>query len=207
MRRLAEVRNTAAMVTAALVLVAAPDAQGAQMGTAFTYQGELDDGGALVTGDCDFEFSLWDDPAAGSQLGSTIPATLSLIDGRFTVVLNQVGQFGPQACNGEARWLQIDVCCPTGCSPLTSLDPRQELTPSPYAQVTENLHLVPGTAIALELGNTRTANVVLLGALSAFLDMPDETWQEVIESRVPPKYVDLNRQAFLRGRESVSGAG
>ena len=30
-----------------------------------------------------------------------------------------------------------------------------------YAQVTENLHLVPGTAIALELGNTRTTNVVL----------------------------------------------
>jgi len=76
-----------------------------------------------------------------------------------------------------------------------------------YAQVTENLHLVPGTAIASELGNPRTANVVLLGALAVFLEVPDEIWQEVIESRVPPKYVDLNRQAFLRGRESVSGAG
>ena len=75
-----------------------------------------------------------------------------------------------------------------------------------YAQVTDNFHIVPGTAIALELGNTRTANVVLLGALSTFLDVPDEIWQQVIEARVPPKYVELNRQALLRGRESVAGA-
>jgi indolepyruvate ferredoxin oxidoreductase beta subunit len=75
-----------------------------------------------------------------------------------------------------------------------------------YAQVTDNFHIVPGTAIALELGNTRTANVVLLGALSTFLDVPDAIWQQVIEARVPPKYVELNRQAFLRGRESVAGA-
>lgn len=74
-----------------------------------------------------------------------------------------------------------------------------------YDQVTDNFHIVPGTAIALELGNTRTANVVLLGALSTFLEVPDEIWQQVIGARVPPKYVELNRQAFLRGRESVTG--
>ena len=45
------------------------------------------------------------------------------------------------------------------------------------------------------------ANVVLLGALSTFLDVPQETWLEVIEARVPPRYVELNRQAFLQGRQ------
>ena len=73
-----------------------------------------------------------------------------------------------------------------------------------YEQLTDQLYLVPGTALAQELGNARAANVVLLGALSTFLDLPPETWLEVIATRVPPKYVDLNRQAFLKGRETVA---
>jgi len=72
-----------------------------------------------------------------------------------------------------------------------------------YAEVTERFHLIPGTAIAEELGNVRTANVVLLGALSSLLEVPAETWLGVLDKRVPPKYVDLNRQAFLRGRQEM----
>ena len=70
-------------------------------------------------------------------------------------------------------------------------------------QLSDRLYLVPGTAIAQELGNARAANVVLLGALSTFLDVPQETWLQVIEARVPPKYVELNREAFLKGRAAV----
>lgn len=72
-----------------------------------------------------------------------------------------------------------------------------------YGLLTERLHVVPGTAIARDLGNARAANVVLIGALSTFLEIPTETWLGVIEARVPPKYVELNRQAFLRGRQAV----
>jgi indolepyruvate ferredoxin oxidoreductase beta subunit len=70
--------------------------------------------------------------------------------------------------------------------------------------VTEHVHVVPGTDIARELGNHRAANVVLLGTLSAFLDVSVDTWLAVIESRVPPKYVALNRQAFERGRQAAA---
>ena len=42
--------------------------------------------------------------------------------------------------------------------------------------------------------------VVLLGALSKHLDVPEEQWLEVIEKRVPKKYVDLNRKAFAAGQ-------
>lgn len=73
-----------------------------------------------------------------------------------------------------------------------------------YGALTDRLHLVPGTEIARDLGNTRAANVVLIGALSTFLDLPVETWLDVIEARVPPRYVELNRQAFMRGREAVA---
>jgi indolepyruvate ferredoxin oxidoreductase beta subunit len=72
-----------------------------------------------------------------------------------------------------------------------------------FAKLTDRLYLVPGTAIARDLGNARAANVVLLGAVSTFLDVPAETWLEVIETRVPPKYVEVNRQAFMRGRQAT----
>jgi indolepyruvate ferredoxin oxidoreductase beta subunit len=82
--------------------------------------------------------------------------------------------------------------------------PTEEELLAVYAQITDRLHLVPGTEVAQELGNIRAANVVLLGALSTFLDIPEETWLEIIETRVPGRYAELNRQAFLKGREAVS---
>ena len=81
--------------------------------------------------------------------------------------------------------------------------PSEEDLKSVYDEVTQRFYLVPGAAIAQEMGNARAANVVLLGAFSTFVDVPVETWLAVIEARVPPKYVELNRQAFLRGREVV----
>ena len=82
--------------------------------------------------------------------------------------------------------------------------PAEEELRSVYREITDRFYLVPGSAIAHELGNARVANVVLLGALASFLDVPDEAWLQVIEARVPPRYVELNRQAFFRGRETVS---
>ena len=71
------------------------------------------------------------------------------------------------------------------------------------AEVTDDVRWVKGMDIAEELGNVRVANVVLLGALSSLLDVPESTWLEVIEQRVPARYVELNRQAFRRGREAA----
>lgn len=82
--------------------------------------------------------------------------------------------------------------------------PTEEELRGVYSRVSGRLHVVPGTAIAQELGNARAANVVLLGALSAFLEIPEEVWLQVIEARVPPRYVELNRKAFVRGRQAVA---
>ena len=60
--------------------------------------------------------------------------------------------------------------------------------------------LVPALNIAREAGNSRTQNVVLLGALSVRLPIPVETWDEVIAKRVPPKTVETNLKAFAAGR-------
>jgi indolepyruvate ferredoxin oxidoreductase beta subunit len=81
--------------------------------------------------------------------------------------------------------------------------PTEEEVRAVYAAHTGRFRLVPGTALAQELGNERAANVVLLGAVSSFLDVPAGTWLGVIEARVPPKHVDLNRRAFLSGRQAA----
>lgn len=68
------------------------------------------------------------------------------------------------------------------------------------SEVTDDVQLVPGVELAEELGNARVSNVVMLGALSKFLDIALDIWLELIGERVPEKYVELNRQALLKGR-------
>ena len=61
--------------------------------------------------------------------------------------------------------------------------------------------LVPATANAIELGNYRAANVILLGTLSAHLDIPQAVWDETLAGRIPAKLLDLNRKAFEVGQQ------
>ena len=63
-------------------------------------------------------------------------------------------------------------------------------------------HLVPGQAIAVELGNQRVLNLVMLGYLSTFLPFPVEVWDAAIADHVPARFLELNRRAFARGREA-----
>ncbi len=81
--------------------------------------------------------------------------------------------------------------------------PPDEAIRAAFAQVTEDVHWVSGVKIAEGLGNAKAANVVLLGALSKLLAMEPAPWLTVIENRVPPKFVELNRQAFQAGRDAV----
>jgi indolepyruvate ferredoxin oxidoreductase beta subunit len=62
---------------------------------------------------------------------------------------------------------------------------------------------VDGLQVAHELGNPRVANIVLLGALAAFLPFPDSLWEDTIQERIPARYAELNRQAFRYGRSQV----
>jgi indolepyruvate ferredoxin oxidoreductase, beta subunit len=78
--------------------------------------------------------------------------------------------------------------------------PTDEASMDALHQATDKVQLVDGLAKAKELGSTRLVNTVLLGALSAQLDIAADAWLSVIERRVPPKYADLNRQAFRAGR-------
>jgi indolepyruvate ferredoxin oxidoreductase beta subunit len=57
------------------------------------------------------------------------------------------------------------------------------------------------TMLALETGNERTMNVVLLGALAATKKLPfdEEHLREAIRERVPPRTIETNKNAYAKG--------
>ncbi len=67
-------------------------------------------------------------------------------------------------------------------------------------QKTKHVLIIDGVRIAEQLGNPRTINSVMLGALSNFLEFDEAHWMKAIAQRVPAKTLELNRQAFEAGR-------
>ncbi|NIM48997.1 MAG: indolepyruvate oxidoreductase subunit beta [Gemmatimonadales bacterium] len=68
-----------------------------------------------------------------------------------------------------------------------------------------NVVAISATEKAVELGNHRAANVVLLGALAESLDIPPEVWQNTLRRRMPDRLLSLNQQAFTAGRSLCRG--
>ncbi len=74
------------------------------------------------------------------------------------------------------------------------------------ALIAEDAVFVEAEPLACQAGSPRSANVVLLGALSVGLPFDAGTWRDVIAARVPPKTVESNLAAFELGRQAASGA-
>jgi len=100
------------------------------VGTEFTYQGMLTDGGLPANGNYDLRFFLYDREAGGFQVGAEVLLSgVSVNNGLIQVELD----FGANAFTGAAVWLEIGVRPGGSGSAYTVLSPRQPLTPSPYA--------------------------------------------------------------------------
>jgi indolepyruvate ferredoxin oxidoreductase beta subunit len=68
------------------------------------------------------------------------------------------------------------------------------------------VHVIPALLTAIELGEKRCANVVLLGALSPHLSLDDDSWQTALEQRFPKKLLAINQRAFESGRSLAVAA-
>jgi len=68
---------------------------------------------------------------------------------------------------------------------------------------TDQIYLIPAPKIAREVGNPRAVNMVILGFLSEFLELPAEAWTENIRRRLPPKFLESSLKAFSRGAEEA----
>ncbi len=60
--------------------------------------------------------------------------------------------------------------------------------------------VVDATALSLQAGNIRAVNTVLLGALSTYLPLTTETWEQVLKESFPRKLIEINIDAFRLGR-------
>lgn len=103
----------------------------AAVGSGFTYQGRLLDGGVLPTGVYDLRFVLYDSEVGGAQVIGTPIVTkddVQVTNGLFSTTLD----FGDSVFDGEARWIELAVK-PGGSGTFTVLNPRQPVMPVPQA--------------------------------------------------------------------------
>jgi hypothetical protein len=118
-------------VLATLVLLSTLSLQPATVfaqGTAFTYQGRLNDGINPASGTYHLRFALFDALTVGNQVGSPLTnSPVSVSNGLFTVTLDFGANFP-----GADRWLEIGVRT-NGSGTFSTLSPRQQLTATPYA--------------------------------------------------------------------------
>ena len=56
--------------------------------------------------------------------------------------------------------------------------------------------------LAEEAGSSKAVNLVLLGRLSRYFDFSEEEWMAAIEQSVPAKFLEMNKTAFLSGRNA-----
>ena len=63
---------------------------------------------------------------------------------------------------------------------------------------------VDALELALEAGNTKAANSVMLGAMCRLLAFDREAFEQALLSSIPPKTVEMNKKAFELGYAAVS---
>lgn len=153
----------------------------------FTYQGQLKQDGVPAEGAYDMAFSLFDAPAGGTQIGNpcVIPA-IPVTQGLFTAVLNGGVEFGQNAFNGEARWIEVTVAG----QPLA---PRQWITPAPYSIFSLAPWQLNGSAISYTLGSVGIGTT----SPSSMLD---------VAGKVTMHSLTVNGKAQVDGLSMATGA-
>jgi hypothetical protein len=104
-------------------------AQPITLGTAFTYQGQLNDASGPANGTYDLRFTLFDADTAGTVVAGPISVNdIIVADGLFTATID----FGAGALAGSERWLLVEAKA-TASQTFDALTPRQPLSAVPYA--------------------------------------------------------------------------
>ena len=57
-------------------------------------------------------------------------------------------------------------------------------------------------ALASQAGSSKVVNIVLMGRLSHYFDLPEEAWEKAMEKVVPPKFLEMNKKAFALGKNA-----
>ena len=171
-------------------------------GTAFTYQGRLNDGAAPANGSYDLTFSLFNTNINGTSLvGPVTNSAISISNRLFTVMID----FGSSVWNGQTNWLEIGVRT-NGASGFTTLAPRQQVTPTPYAITAGTVSgVIPSGNISGTYGNqvvfnNANNNFTGIGSNLTTLNASQLTYGTVADARLS------SNVALLNGNQPFSGA-
>ncbi|WP_029232214.1 indolepyruvate oxidoreductase subunit beta [Butyrivibrio sp. VCB2006] len=55
-------------------------------------------------------------------------------------------------------------------------------------------------SLAEQAGSAKAVNIVLLGRLSHYFDLPEDAWMKSLEANVPSKFLEMNKKAFELGK-------
>jgi hypothetical protein len=158
-------------------------------GTAFTYQGRLNNNGAPASGSYDFQFKLYNNPTSKIPIGGSLQTNaIPVNNGLFMMTLD----FGPSVFTGTNYWLEVDVRT-NGAGVFTPLSPVQAITPAPYAVFANTASNVLGTIPLAQLPSgilTNNASSVTFAS-----------------SVTTPAIYAANNSSFLLQGSSGSGAG
>jgi hypothetical protein len=118
-------RSIAAMcVLSASILTVGLFGQGKPPAT-YLLEGQMLDRDIAISSQCQFRAELWDQKAGyGARIGPVQVYDVDLEQGRFRVQLNQRGEFGANAFQGQGYWLELGVKC-SGDSDFVRFEDRQ----------------------------------------------------------------------------------
>lgn len=63
--------------------------------------------------------------------------------------------------------------------------------------------LVNGADLAKQVGNPRTVNIALLGAMSGALPIDKQLWSDTLRRMVPERFLEVNLEAFALGCQAA----
>ena len=88
----------------------------------------------------------------------------------------------------------VPVTASTGGTPYPEVDEQV------LSQFFARLVYLQAVEWATALGNVKTANIILLGTISTYLDLPESAWEIAIKRSVKEKHIAVNLEAFQKGR-------
>src|SRR4051812_33930989 len=137
----------------ALTLIVSIHTAAAQ-GTAFSYQGRLNNGGNPASGTFDLKFTLFNTNSNGIAFAGPVTNSATVVtNGLFIVAID----FGPGVFTGANYWLEIAVRT-NGGGAFATLAPRQPVLPTPYSVMANSATTLLGTLPTAQLAGTFPAS-------------------------------------------------
>ena len=62
-----------------------------------------------------------------------------------------------------------------------------------------NVDAIDALSLASQAGSAKACNIVLMGRLAKYFEIPYEKWETAIEKCVKPNFIEINKKAFSLG--------